>query len=496
MRLLLSLFTITLSNLLFSQTKKVVFDPFANSQKKIYITGRVKNYIPDNDNRFISFRSYDISGRSKDSAVFISESGSFRTVISQPFEGDIAMMFAEQFITLYAVPGERMSLEIDAAKIKTETDKSKAIIIAGNSAPVSKLIMKFKPPRLDSVPADENWNDSTLTDQAIAKARIKRMNSDIDILNRWMNKNAVTNKTFANWAKNNIIYDAGFEIALSLYSGGRRKADDQQLFEMLKDIPLNNAAAVHNSAYYRYLDITGGALQIIVNINPQYDSVRKQMGKNSVPIYLKKMDQYSSGFVRQMMYYRTFNSNAPEKTAMYADNFDSVIKLPYIQQQVLQIRNSKPFQPFNIVERLKEYPADDSIKRRLISMFEANKKTLFVDFWGDWCMPCMQEMPQFSKLVDTFKNSELQFLFLAVETSEEKSAAVKKKFKIDAPFIVLNDNETRILNNILQFHSYPSHFIIGPGGIVKENFGMKVKSGNELSKEAFDKMKKYSALWY
>lgn len=487
---------ITLNTILFAQTKKIVNDPFANAQKKIPVTGRIKNYVPDSDNRFIRFRTYDISGRSKDSAVFINETGTFNAILSQPFEGDIAMMFNGEFVTLYCIPGEKINLEINAIKLKVEEDKSKAIIVTGKSAPVSKLIMQFKLPKLDSLPAGENWDDPTLSDQSIAKARVKRMNSELDFLHQWVKKNAIANKKFERWATNNIIYNAGLYMTSNLYISTRRTATDQQLIDFTKEIPLNNPTAFTNSAYYHFLESMAMNIQYIVNGNPQYDSIRKLMGKNAVPIYLQKVDQYTNGFAKQMMYYTMFNSNPAEKTRPYTENFDSVIKMPYLRNLALAKKNSQPFKPYSIVEMLKQYPVDDTLKSRLISIFESNKKNVFIDFWGDWCAPCMREMQHFSKLVDMFKDSELDFLFFAVETTEEKSTEIKNKYGINGRFVVLTNNEIRILNNVLRFSSYPSHFIIGHGGMVKENFGMHITSGNELSTVAVDRLKKYSALWY
>ncbi len=73
---------------------------------------------------------------------------------------------------------------------------------------------------------------------------------------------------------------------------------------------------------------------------------------------------------------------------------------------------------------------------------------------------------------------------------------VKKKYSIDAPFIVLTDNEARILNHVLEFSSYPSHFIIGPDGYLRKRLSIGLVSGNELSKAALDEIKNNSGLWY
>src|SRR6185436_12483756 len=182
------------------QTKKPVPDPFITSPKKTEISGRIKNYVPGNNNRFIRFRTYDISGRTKDTTFFIDKTGSFTATFSQPFESDIAMMYDENFVTLYNSPGEKIIMDIDPVKLKSSEDKSKAITLSGKSAAISTLIMQFRLSGNEFLLPEENWEDSTLSDQVIAEARIKRMKKEIDSLEKWMKKKAVTNRTFANWA--------------------------------------------------------------------------------------------------------------------------------------------------------------------------------------------------------------------------------------------------------------------------------------------------------
>jgi len=292
------------------------------------------------------------------------------------------------------------------------------------------------------------------------------------------------------------MYDAGFDIAFNLYTGKRRKSNDEQLVKFVKDIPLDNPKALNNSRYYNFLNLVALDMQIVVNINPVYDSARRRMGKNSMPLYLDKIDKYSKGFAKQLMYYHTLTSNSVEKTGPYNERFDSVIKAPYLQQLISAKKNSAPFKPYSIIQRLKDYPADDSLKNRLISLFENNKKNLFLDFWGSWCAPCMGEMPLYPKLMEQFKDAELNFWFFAVETPGEKALEIKNKYGIDAPFIVLNDNEARILNDVLQFSSYPSHFIIDADGMVRRRLTTGLRSGKQLSTFALDEIKNYSAPWY
>jgi thiol-disulfide isomerase/thioredoxin len=497
MRPLLIFLTFYPSLLLFAQANKTPADLFAGAYKKIEINGHIKNYVPGDGNRFIRFRTYAITGRSRDTTFFIDNKGIFKAILSQSFECDLALMFDESFVTFYGTPGEKINMEIDPVKLRSAADKSQAITLTGRSAPISKLMMQFQLTGEEFLLPEENWSDdSTLSDKIIAEARIKRMNKEIDSLQKWMKKKGVTNKIFANWARHRIMYEAGSEIAHFLYAGKRRKLNDQQLMDLVKDIPLDNAKALNSSAYYSFLRTISIDMQIIVNINPMYDSVRRSMGKNAMSVYLDKMDKYGKGFAKQLMYYHTLTSNPAEKTGPYTERFDSVIKSPYLQGLVIENKTKTPFKPYSIIQRLKDYPVDDNLKARLISIFENNKKNLFLDFWGTWCAPCMREMPLYSRLMDQFKETDLKFMFFAVDTPEEKALAVKEKYGIDAPFIVLTDNEARILNHVLDFSSYPSHFIIGADGFVKRRLTTGLVSGNDLSKVALEEIKNYSAPWY
>lgn len=495
MRGLLTFLNLIICFFVFAQIKKTSNDPFANAGKRTEITGQIKNYVPGNANRFIRFRTYDISGRHKDTTFFINNSGHFTATFPQQFESDIAMMYDENYITLYSSPGEKIAMEIDLANLGSK-DKSKAIAITGRSAAISKLIMQFRLTGEEFLLPEENWSDSTFSDQVVAEARMKRMKKEIDSLMKWIEKKAIVNTTFANWAKHKIMYEAGSDIAFNLYTSKRRASNDEQLTELVKDIPLENAKGLNSSAYYGFLRMMAIDMQIVVNINPMYDSARRRMGKNSMPLYLDKIDKYGKGFAKQLMYYHTLTSNSAERTAPYSERFDSVINQKYLRDLITAKKNSTPFKPYSIVQRLKDYQVDDSLKARLISLFENNKKNLFLDFWGSWCAPCMREMPLYPKLMEEFKDSAFSFLFFAVETPEEKAIEVKTKYGIDAPFIVLSDNEARILNHVLEFSSYPSHFIIGPDGFLRKRLSIGLVSGNELSKAALEEIKNNSGLWY
>src|SRR5215213_3291210 len=81
-----------------TENSKTIF----NADKKIEIEGKINHYNSHNDNRFITFLTYNIFGRTKDTAIFIDKKGFFTATIFQPYEGDVAVLYKDEGIILYS----------------------------------------------------------------------------------------------------------------------------------------------------------------------------------------------------------------------------------------------------------------------------------------------------------------------------------------------------------------------------------------------------------
>jgi len=116
------------------------------------------------------------------------------------------------------------------------------------------------------------------------------------------------------------------------------------------------------------------------------------------------------------------------------------------------------------------------------------KKSLFVDFYADWCGPCKamatQVFPQ--KEVGDYFNS--RFICVQVNVEAGENTKLAKSYNITGlPSMVFMDTEGKELRRVLG--------VVNPKGLVKE---AKIALGEELSFEQLYELykKKKPDVWY
>ncbi len=57
---------------------------------------------------------------------------------------------------------------------------------------------------------------------------------------------------------------------------------------------------------------------------------------------------------------------------------------------------------------------------------EYKGKIVYIDFWGTWCYPCIEEMPESLELHEKYKDDPVVFMYVALEYDEENIANWKR----------------------------------------------------------------------
>ena len=96
-----------------------------------------------------------------------------------------------------------------------------------------------------------------------------------------------------------------------------------------------------------------------------------------------------------------------------------------------------------------------------LSLKSFRGKTVFLNFWASWCIPCREEMPAMERLYQEFKNR--QFVILAVNVKDKRSDALAfiKELKLTYPIVFDPDGEVGLLYGAW---GLPTTYLIGAKG--------------------------------
>jgi peroxiredoxin len=103
----------------------------------------------------------------------------------------------------------------------------------------------------------------------------------------------------------------------------------------------------------------------------------------------------------------------------------------------------------------------ENIKGKKYTLSELSGKVVVLNFWFIACQPCIMEMPELNELVEEFKEKEVVFLAIALNTKKELKKFLKKnKFN----YSIIADGQA--IAQTYQIKGYPTNIIIDKSGVI------------------------------
>ncbi|MCR8561063.1 TlpA family protein disulfide reductase [Mucilaginibacter sp. BJC16-A38] len=473
----------------FAQAKyggEFAVDIFLKPKDSVEITGKVLGYKPGQSDNFIKISTYGINGEKKIKSYQLNRDGTYRFSIFQSFGGDIEFGFADALVNLFLNGKEKVIINVDNEKATEGNDYKNAIAVEGQLSAVNYQILAFQSAFYShKFERKADLSDKTQSDSLYAAKRLERLKEELGFLENYIKQEKIQDTTFINWERNSLTYNAGKDILLYPFFGKLNKSiSTDNLLKLIAPIPIVKYSALHNSAYYDFLQMLASDHGIIYSLNPQYNSVLKENGYNLYPLILNAIDDISSGICRELLYYDIYPDNALAARSgnVVWERFNSTVEQKVLKDLLTEkkLQNDAGFKKYSIIDRINHSAIHDTLKHRLADSFVKFKgSNIYVDFWGEWCGPCMQEFPNYKQFISSFSGKPIKFVFFSTYTSIERMLAIKNKFGIDATFVNLSKDEVAVMNNVFEFHSYPSHFLVNKEGIVVNNDseGVRNESG-------------------
>ncbi|NTW58503.1 MAG: TlpA family protein disulfide reductase [Nitrospirae bacterium] len=94
-------------------------------------------------------------------------------------------------------------------------------------------------------------------------------------------------------------------------------------------------------------------------------------------------------------------------------------------------------------------------------------KVVLLNFWATWCLPCREELPEFDRLYQKYRDSGLVVIGISVDTSGERVATFMKKRPVGFP--VVTDTQGAVAE-AYRFSGLPAAFLIGRDGVIVRRY--------------------------
>lgn len=252
----------------------------------------------------------------------------------------------------------------------------------------------------------------------------------------------------------------------------RLSAEEKELLNktIYEGWDVNDEIFYENSNYYKTM--IGYRIDYL-STQPAYQNIRDSI-KNGDLIKLKIASSLiNNSFIKEYFTY-VYSNEAIRKAKQPAEVssvYDSFVKNSKNQKYISEITSSYQ----NLAATVNHVQAPDfnfiSSAGNMVSLKSLKGKYVYIDIWATWCAPCIAQIPELKKLEEKYKNKNIHFVSISVDTKAHKEDWLNFVAKNNLQGIQLMADQDFESDFIKKFgiNSIPRFILIDADGLIVDN---------------------------